>query len=42
MMTLEEAVKKVRPLNEKAIESAKKDGTALQSRCILWGNLKIC
>lgn len=24
MMTLEEAVKKVRPLNEKAIESAKK------------------
>lgn len=42
MMTLKEAVKKIRPLDEKAMEGAKKDGTVLQSHCIPWVNLKIC
>ena len=42
MMTLNEAVKKIRPLDEKAIEGAKRDGTVLRSRYILLVSLKIC
>ena len=42
MMTLDEAVKKVRPLDEKAMEGARRDGTVLQSLCILWESWRIC
>ena len=42
MMTLDEAVKKVRPLDERLWRGRERDGTVLQSHCILWENWRIC
>ena len=42
MMTLDEAVKKVRPLDEKAMEGARKRWDSIAKPCILWESWRIC
>ena len=41
-MTLEKAIKKVKPLDRNAMDIAQKDGTVLRSHCILLENWKLC